>query len=224
MKLGITSVAREPLVSIILCTYNRAHLLPDAIRSVLRQTYSRWELIVIDDGSIDDTRSLVENFQRKDKRILYHFQTNKGLAAARNAGLRRAKGLFIGFVDSDDEWTPAHVSLRVKYLRKHPAVDFLHGGMRLIGPKHKQYVVDMTDRKRKIHLRRCHIGGTFFFRNIVMKKTGGFRKIPFGEDFDFYERTARHFTVRKVGFPTYRYHLDSENRLCDLFTEKLFIS
>ncbi len=209
------------MVSIILCTYNREKLLPLAVRSVLAQTNGRWELIVIDDGSADNTRALMQNFVQNDKRIHYHFQTNKGLAAARNTGLRLAKGSFICFVDSDDELAPRHLEHRLKYLSKHPKVDFLHGGMTLIGPKKKHFVVDMTDTSRKIHLNKCHIGGTFFFRKKILKKVTGFSPIPFGEDFDFYRRVDGQFTIHKVRWSTYYYHLDSENRLCDIFTEKL---
>jgi len=209
------------MVSIILCTYNRAALLPKAIRSVLRQTTTQWELIVIDDGSTDDTASIVHHFQSKDKRILYHFQTNKGLAKGRNAGIHRSLGKFLCFIDSDDEFTPEHLELRILYFKNHPSIDFLHGGMKLVGPKKKQYVVDLTDTSKKIHLSKCHVGGTFFFRRTVLRFARTFRPIPFGEDFDFYQRVSFRCSIRKVRYPTYIYHLDSENRLCDIYTEKL---
>lgn len=209
------------MVSIILCTFDRAKLLPKAIASVLKQTRNDWELIIIDDGSKDNTRSVVKKFLDKDKRILYHFQTNKGLAKARNVGMQRANGDFICFVDSDDELASTHLEKRIHCLKKNPSVDFLHGGMKLIGPKEKYYVVDMTDPTKKIHLRKCHIGGTFFFRKKVLKKVQGFRAIPFGEDFDFFQRAEKYFLIKKVRFPTYIYHLDSENRLCDIFTKRL---
>lgn len=213
----------QPLVSIILCTFNRENLLPFAVRSVLAQSYFRWELIVIDDGSSDRTKEVMRGFRQKDKRIQYHFQTNQGLAAARNAGLKRARGTFICFVDSDDELMPRHLEHRVRYMTGHPGVDLIHGGMKLIGPKRKQYVVDMTDPTKKIHLDRCHIGGTFFFRRSILASVGGFSPVPFGEDFDFYRRVHRQYSVRKVRWKTYVYHLDSENRLCDIFTDKLLI-
>ncbi len=209
------------MVSIILCTYNRAPLLPRAINSVLKQTYTDWELVIIDDGSTDGTRSLVENYRQQEKRISYFFQQNAGLAKARNAGIRRAAGEFLCFVDSDDELIAAHLEKRMKYLERHPEVDFLHGGMKLIGPKKKQYVVDLNNPKRKIHLSRCHVGGTFYFRRRVLRHVKTFRAIPFGEDFDFYKRAEKYFTIRKVGYPTYLYHLETENRLCDVFTEEL---
>jgi glycosyltransferase involved in cell wall biosynthesis len=209
------------MVSIILCTYNRASLLPNAIRSVLRQTVRPWELIIIDDGSTDATGKCVRQFQRKDNRILYHFQTNKGLARARNEGIRRASGTVLCFLDSDDELAPDHLERRLRYLDRHPEIDFLHGGMKLIGPRAKQYVVDMTDTTRTIHLSKCHVGGTFFFRRSVLRFVRTFRPLPFGEDFDFFRRAAKHCAIKKVRYPTYLYHLDSENRLCDAFTEKL---
>jgi glycosyltransferase involved in cell wall biosynthesis len=212
------------MVSIILCTYNRENLLPLAVKSVLEQTYPSWELIVVDDGSTDNSRALISEFRRKEKRIRYHYQSNQGLAAARNTGLRLAKGDLICFVDSDDELAPRHLEHRVRFLKDHPEIDFLHGGMTLIGPKKKQYVVDMTDPTKKIHLNRCHIGGTFFFRRKILKKVGGFSPIPFGEDFDFFRRVEEHFRIRKVRWSTYRYHLDSADRLCDIFTEKLYFT
>ena len=209
------------LVSIILCTYNRAPLLPRAINSVLKQTYGNWELLIIDDGSKDITRSLVTRFMQKDERISYFFQPNAGLAEARNTGMRLAIGDFLCFLDSDDELAPEHLERRVSYLKRDWNVDFLHGGMKLIGPKKKHYVVDLRNPQRKIHLSKCHVGGTFFFRRNVLQHVKRFRAIPFGEDFDFYKRVEKYFTIKKVRFPTYLYHLETENRLCDVFTEEL---
>jgi glycosyltransferase involved in cell wall biosynthesis len=185
------------------------------------QTVPDWELVIIDDGSIDQTRKVVHQFKCKDNRIIYHFQENKGLAKARNAGLRCSRGHFICFVDSDDELRPEHLEKRLLFLKKNPFIDFLHGGMELIGPSEKQFVVDLNDPSKKIHLSKCHVGGTFFFKRRVLSKVKGFRAIPFGEDFDFFQRVEEHFAVKKVRYPTYQYHLDSENRLCDIYTKKL---
>lgn len=209
------------LVSIILCTYNRAALLPRAIRSALRQSYKKFELIVVDDGSTDATPVIIQDFHRKDSRIVSLYQRNTGLAGARNAGLAFSKGDLVCFLDSDDELAPAHLERRVKYLIKNPSVDFLHGGAKLIGPRSKHYVVDLTDRSKLIHLRHCHIGGTFFFRRKVLKRVKKFKSIPFGEDFDFCRRVERNFIVHKVRFATYVYHLEAEDRLCDVYTEQL---
>ncbi|MDD8017657.1 MAG: glycosyltransferase family 2 protein [Bacteroidota bacterium] len=209
------------MVSIIICTYNRAALLPRAIQSVLKQTFADWELIVVDDGSTDNSHEIVLNFLSNDSRIKYFYHHNRGLAEARNVGLRLALGEYITFLDSDDEYAPHHIAKRQTYLTKHASVGMIHGGAKLIGPKGKRYVVDLTNPKKKIHLRNCHIGGTFFFRRKIAAKVRGFRSIKFGEDFDFYRRVKRYFTIAKVNFPTYLYHLDVEDRLCDVFTEAL---
>jgi glycosyltransferase involved in cell wall biosynthesis len=89
-----------PYFSVILPTYNRAHLLPKAIQSLVDQTFGDWELIIVDDGSTDDTKAVVEKFQ--DERIRYVYQENQERSAARNNGINQAKGTFICFLDSDD--------------------------------------------------------------------------------------------------------------------------
>lgn len=100
----IMSMDQGPLVSVILPTYNRAHMIPVAIESVLNQSYKNWELIIIDDGSRDNTKSAVATYMERDDRIKYHFQSNGGAGAARNTGLRMAKGDYVTFLDSDDQY------------------------------------------------------------------------------------------------------------------------
>jgi glycosyltransferase involved in cell wall biosynthesis len=89
-----------PFFSIILPTYNRAHFLPKAIESVLKQTFTDWELIIVDDGSTDNSREVVNSFT--DQRIRYIYQENQERSAARNNGIERANGEYICFLDSDD--------------------------------------------------------------------------------------------------------------------------
>lgn len=89
------------MISIITPTYNRAYLLPRMIKSVLNQTFKDWELIIVDDGSTDDTSQIIENF--KDSRIKYFFKDNSGATASRNLGVNKAQGDYVIFLDSDDE-------------------------------------------------------------------------------------------------------------------------
>ena len=106
-------------VSIIIPTYNRERLVCKAINSVLRQTYSDYELIVVDDGSVDQTPRAVSQFQ--DPRIRYLCQhINAGECAARNIGLTAAQGRYIAFLDSDDEWLPNKLEKQVKYFESRP--------------------------------------------------------------------------------------------------------
>ena len=90
----------NPFFSIIIPTYNRAHLLPIAIESVLNQTFTNWELVIVDDGSTDNTKAVVESFN--DDRIKYIWQENKERSAASNNGIGQSKGTYICFLDSDD--------------------------------------------------------------------------------------------------------------------------
>ena len=97
----------NPKVSIIIPTYNREKLLPRAIQSVLSQTYSNWELIVVDDGSTDNTKKIVEEFQKKDRRIGYIWQENfGGTSKPINTGLKVSQGEYIALLEDDDEWLP----------------------------------------------------------------------------------------------------------------------
>lgn len=101
------------MVSVVIPTYNRAHVLNRAIRSVLGQTYQHFEIIVVDDGSTDNTEQVVKAIADDRVRYIRH-ETNKGTAAAaRNTGIRQACGEFIGFVDSDDEWLPGKLQKQV---------------------------------------------------------------------------------------------------------------
>lgn len=102
---------KNELISIIIPTFNRSNYLPIAIDSVLNQTYSNYELIIIDDGSTDDTHKIIQE-KYKDK-IIYICQENQGESKARNKGISLAKGKYIAFLDSDDFWSPKKLETQV---------------------------------------------------------------------------------------------------------------
>jgi glycosyltransferase involved in cell wall biosynthesis len=105
------------LVSVVIPTYNRAYILGQAIESVLQQTYRPVEVVVIDDGSTDDTRRLVESFGTP---VRYFYQPNAGVTSARNHGLRVARGEFVALLDSDDRWLPWKLAAQVQLMRAYP--------------------------------------------------------------------------------------------------------
>lgn len=125
------------LVSVIVPTYNRAYCLEETIDSVLTQTYSDFEIIVIDDGSTDDTYKLFEGRYADDPRIKYFPQPNGGLPVARNAGMRRATGKYIAFCDSDDIWLPHKLAVQVACLEKFPEVGLVWTDLRAVDPDGK---------------------------------------------------------------------------------------
>ena len=110
------------LVSVVIPSYNRAYIVGQAIESVLRQTYSNVEVVVIDDGSTDDTASVVKAF---DERVRYIYQPNAGIAVARNSGIAAARGEFVAFLDSDDVWLPWKLEAQMAVLRQRPEVGMI---------------------------------------------------------------------------------------------------
>lgn len=108
-----------PLVSVIIATYNSSKFIGEAVRSVLSQTYSKYEVIVVDDGSTDETKDVLREFEGS---IRYVYQTNRGPSAARNAGIRLAQGEYICFLDADDIWAPKKLELQLSFLEEHPGI------------------------------------------------------------------------------------------------------
>jgi glycosyltransferase involved in cell wall biosynthesis len=109
----------HPLVSVVIPTFNYGHFVVDAVESALAQTYRPVEVIVVDDGSTDDTGARLEPYR---DRITFVFQPNQGLSAARNAGIRAARGPVIALLDADDQFHPRKLELQMAYLRAHPEV------------------------------------------------------------------------------------------------------
>jgi glycosyltransferase involved in cell wall biosynthesis len=111
-----------PTISVITPTFNRAHTLPRAIDSVLKQTYQDWELIIVDDGSTDSTKAVAA--ATKDPRISYFYKENGGPSQARNYGINHAKGKWIMYLDSDDELLPECMATMLEWLNTHPKAVF----------------------------------------------------------------------------------------------------
>src|ERR1043165_833378 len=109
------------LVSVIIPAYNAGKYIAESIQSVIAQTYTDWELIVVDDGSTDDTASVVQAFVRRESRVKYFFQENGRLGKARNTGIRNSQGNLIAFLDSDDLWIESKLELQMRALREHNA-------------------------------------------------------------------------------------------------------
>lgn len=114
-----------PSVSIIMAAYNAERYIADAIRSVIAQTHADWELLVVNDGSRDNTAQVVRSFD--DARISLHEQVNRGVSAARNVGLAKMKGEYFCFLDADDILPPNSLGARVARFEADPAVNFVDG-------------------------------------------------------------------------------------------------
>jgi teichuronic acid biosynthesis glycosyltransferase TuaG len=112
-------VGNSPLISIVTPTYNSERYILDVINSVKSQTYSNWEMMIVDDCSSDNTRELLRKETEKDSRIKVHFlEENSGAAVARNTALQYAEGKYIAFLDSDDQWMPNKLEKQLEFMEK----------------------------------------------------------------------------------------------------------
>jgi glycosyltransferase involved in cell wall biosynthesis len=201
----------EPIVSIIMPTFNRANYIERAIKSVLNQNFKKWELIIVDDGSSDATFGIVEQYIKMYENIRYMKHSNRKTPLATNAGIMASCGDFISFLGSDDEYKPEFLQQRVDFMLSHPNLDFIHGGVDIIG---SPFVKDKNDLSRDIHISECAIGGTFFGKCNVFFELAGFKNLIYSDDSDFLERVQKKFNIFKVDFPTYVYYRDTPDSIC----------
>src|SRR5438874_1624069 len=130
----------RPLVSVVIPTYNSAHYIGEAVQSVLAQTYTNFEVIVVDDGSTDDTRERLESVAG---RIRYLYQPNGGVSKARNRGIQEARGELIAFLDGDDEWLPEKLAKQLAYMRANPSSPLVHADVyQLHEPEESRIYID----------------------------------------------------------------------------------
>lgn len=116
----------DPRLSIIVPTYNYARYLPHALESIAAQTFTDWECVIVDDGSSDGTEAIGRSWTERDPRYRYVHQRNAGLAAARNTGIRNARGSLFQFLDADDRLQPLKLARHVQWLDQHPETDIVY--------------------------------------------------------------------------------------------------
>ncbi|MGB2865501.1 MAG: glycosyltransferase [Sedimentisphaerales bacterium] len=189
----------NPLVSVIMPAYNAAAYIAEAIESVLIQNYRNFELLIINDGSTDNTEEIVAGF--KDKSIKYFRQENRGLAATHNAGIRHSRGEFVIKLDADDMMTPDFIARHLQEFEKHPEASLVYCDDYLIDRNDKPIRIlkrpEYTDRKLLIRdmfrsgfpvvpFRTC-------IRKNVFDKIGFFdENLPVAEDYDMMRRFVKH--------------------------------
>ena len=200
----------DPKVSVIIPTYNRAHLLPRAVKSVLNQTYQGFEIIVVDDGSSDNTEEVVKEVQRQDKRIRYiKLQKNKGGAAARNVGIQASKGEYIAFQDSDDEWFPEKLEKQMKVFATAPAkVGVVYTGFWRIENNKKIYIPSSLVTQKEGNIHKELLKGNFVttqsiaIRKECFKKVGMFdENLPRLQDWELVIRLSKYYDFKCIDEP-----------------------
>jgi len=186
-------------VSVIIPTYNRANLIKRAITSVARQTFKDLEIIVIDDGSEDDTDKIVQNIA--DSRISYKKIDHSGVSRARNQGIELSRGRWIAFIDSDDEWLDTKIEKQLKYLENHPQYPACHtdeiwikDGVRINqGKKHKKYAGNFFSPSLKM----CLISpSSVIIQRDIFTEIGGFdESFNYVEDYELWLRLTSKYEI-----------------------------
>jgi glycosyltransferase involved in cell wall biosynthesis len=208
---GSVSVADAMRIAVIIPCYNQARFLADAIDSVLAQTYRRYEIIVVDDGSTDHTATVASAYPQ----VTYLYQDNQGLSAARNTGWRACQSDGVVFLDADDRLLPTALEAGVRCLQDHPECAFVSGHFRYIqadGTFLHEYPQIYVERDHyQALLRGNYIGmhATVMYRRVALEWAGGFdTSLRACEDYDLYLRLARHYPVycHRAVVAEYRQH------------------
>jgi hypothetical protein len=203
----------SPAVSVIMPTWNRAALVGAAIRSVQAQRFADWELIVIDDGSTDETAKVLAGFA-PDSRIRYVVQTHAGQCAARNHALRLARGALIAYLDSDNVWYPNYLGAAVGLFALRPEVDCAYGGMVTdVHRRGERILFDPFDRARL--LKGSFIGiSTFIHRRGLVDRYGPFdEELRTLEDWDLILRYTAHAPAYRLPVLAVRYRVLDDRRV-----------
>ena len=197
-----------PLVSIILPVYNRKYIIERALNSLINQTFKNYELIIVDDGSTDKVEEIILPYLKRYQNFKYISHSNRGVALSRNAGILISRGVYITFIDSDDEYKTDHLEKMVAFMKSNPDADFIHSFPNILGGKEDMWRVSLDDASKLIHVDDCVYGGTFFVKKEVFIEMGGYKDIPYGEDYDFYVRltTLGKFKIHKLNERTYNYY------------------
>lgn len=211
-------IKNKPLVSIIMPTYNRECNIQKAINSVLNQTYENWELIIVDDGSTDDTLNLLNKIVNNKIRII-SYSENKGHSFARNKGLKDAEGEYIMYLDSDNEWDSNYIETIIGAFIELPDADAIYSGQLLYENYNtKPYAIRFGSFNKPLLHNRNYIDiNCFSHKNNVYKSIGGFDESLIKlVDWDFILRISNEFKIYSVPVLLSKYYVaNSTNRVTD---------
>ncbi|MES2315494.1 MAG: glycosyltransferase [Patescibacteria group bacterium] len=193
----------EKLISIVVPVYNAEKYIGETLHSIVRQTYKNFEVLVVNDGSIDNSADIIKAFADKDSRINLINQVNKGLSGARNTGMAQAKGEYIAIIDSDDLMLPNKIASQYAWLESHPEYDITYSNLYyFVDKKDGIYLYSMPHPSGQIYQEILEYGtfinpNTVFFRKKLYEKLGGFEEgMRRTEDLDYWLTLA----YNKVGF------------------------
>lgn len=198
-----------PFITVVITCYNHGHYLAEAIHSVLKQNYKSVEIIVVDDGSTDNTKEVTAQFPT----VRYVYQSNQGLSAARNTGIDNSSGAYILFLDADDWLLADSLSINHRFLENHPEVAFVSGGFEIVKEPSQQIIrmqsqVDRNHFCRLLEFNYISMIATVLFRRWVFDELRFDTGLKASEDYDVYLKVARKHPVLHHAelIAAYRFH------------------
>lgn len=196
-------------ISVIIPAYNAGRFLPQAIDSIHKQTHKPHEIIVVDDGSDDNTETVVKNITGN---IHYHFQENTGVASARNQGLELATGDLITFIDADDIWVKNKIEIQLNLLKNTPQVDIVIGFLRRVAMNEYNSTNKIyEDQKSGVFALQL---GSALIRKGVFQKVGNFdEKMKMSEDLDWFLRVKESKIDVFIHDDVVQYYRQHENNI-----------
>lgn len=210
--------AKLPFLSIVMPAYNAGAFIGEVIATIIGQTFTDFELVIIDDGSTDNTADIIKSYAKIDKRVIYHHQKNQGserLGETLNKAVHLAKAAWIARADADDPWFLDKLQKQVDFIVAHPDYILIGGGAdvtnergvllyTLLGP------IDDDDNRRAMTLYTTHAHGSVMFRKDIFEKLGGYRNIHAAEDLDLWQRMTNEGKVYNIPEPLFRYRKNTQ--------------
>jgi glycosyltransferase involved in cell wall biosynthesis len=218
MKPGIGSkTMTTPIVSVVMSVFNGERFLAEAVESILYQDFLDFEFIIIDDGSTDDSASILDSYQDCDARIRVYHEEHSGLVKSLNRGCELARGKYIARMDADDVASKVRLALQVSFMEAHPEIGVVGGSVEWINAVGESLYISTNpteDGEIKADLlfrRRCAFWHpTVVLRREVFSRAGGYRCTMIGaEDYDFWLRAAENFQLANLETVLVKYRIHS---------------
>lgn len=207
------------LVSVIIPAYKAAKYIEETVLSVLNQTHSKLELIIVDDGSPDNQSEVIEKLLTTDHRIQYIKQANGGVSSARNHGFKRSKGNYIAFLDADDVWLPNNLEAKLKKFAEDTELGLVHSDLEIIDGDSQLTGTTKSGKAGYILDDLLAWNGTciptpssILVKREVVEKVGGFDlELSNAADQEFFFRVANKYKIGRVEQITWRYRVHDHN-------------
>lgn len=210
-------------VTVILTLFNSRIFYKRALASVLGQSFSDIEIIIVDDGSNDSIETELIPFVKYNENIKYLRHSNRKQPLSLNSGILISSGVYITFLDSDDEYKQDHIQERINFMNRNINIDLICSGAEFIGNEEDMLVPDANDLNKMIHVKDCIMLGTLFGKRKVFFELDGFKDI-YSHDSDFFKRAEQKFNTSRLDSESYIYYRDNPDSLINKLKKEISLN